>query len=145
MEELATGRVTRLRWPVKGSFVSYVRASGGTVQPEPAGEGEFVFPRTSDGTRLAFEGEASFEAHHGMLRVRLTDPEIELSGTTGSLSVRDHEDPNRDGRITIAKVNVAEPGPPLRLTVSVTTLGSRLFGDVYKPGEALDPILLDTD
>jgi hypothetical protein len=145
VQELATGPLTRLRWSVKESFVGYVRASGGVVRPEPGDGGEFVFRRTSDDTRLAFEGEATFEAHHGMLQVRLTDPELELTGTTGSLSVRDHADPDAGGRLTIARVQVVEMGPPVRLGVSVTTMGSRLFGDVYPPGEALDPIVLDTN
>lgn len=151
-------RVTQLHWGVKESFRRYVEAAGGRIEvlagAERAADGTFVFPAAPGGDlRLGadgkpegvgtFLGEVRFEAHGGMLSVKLAAPSLEVGAAEAVLSVADE----RGNRLHIAKLDLAaassgEDG--LAIPAKVTLDGMYLLGDHYPPGTVLDPARLAT-
>ena len=149
-------RVTQLQWGVKESFRRYVEAAGGKIEvldgAERAADGTFVFPAApSSDLRLgaggkpegagAFLGQVRFEAHGGMLSVKLVAPALEIGPSEMVLSVADE----RGDRLPIAKLDIsstnAEDGG-LAVPAKVTLDGMYLLGDHYPPGTVLDPVRL---
>lgn len=155
-------QATRLIWGVKQSFRSYVEATGGTIAADHGAErvadGAFAFAPAAGGNSGAalgldgsgkphgqsgFSGEVLFQAHGGMLSVRLADPIVEIDAAGGRITVLGDE---RSGRLEIARLD------PLAMTegdageilipASLSMDGSFLLGDHYPPGTALDPIRL---
>lgn len=144
-----------LCWGVKESFRRYVEAAGGTITTdggaERAADGVFAFPAapdndlrlTPDGKlegRGGFLGEVRFEAHGGMLSVRLADLAIEVAASSAMLSVADGA---RRAEIAQLDLAAADPGHGA-IPTSLTMDGSWLLGDHYPPRTALDPVRLTT-
>lgn len=141
-----------LRWGIKASFVRYVAGmpdgtmsvTGGAVET-PEG---FVFPvrdarsfdtKTGSGI-VRFEGDVRFRAHHGMLQVRVADPELSVDERGARLSV---EGP--DGtRLTVAELGTPRPaeGGGLEIPAALTAEAVSYFNDVYPEGTALDPLVV---
>lgn len=152
-------RIATLGWGVKQSFRNYVEATGGTIETlggaERASDGGFIFPATAgEGVRLdadgrpqgraAFQGGVRFEAHGGMLSVRLADPAVELGPTGGALSVADAAAGGR--RVEIARLDVpamawGDDGE-IVIPAALTIDGCFLLGDHYPPMTPLDPVRL---
>lgn len=136
-----------LYWSVRRSFVEYVTSAGGEVAvrapAERAGEG-FRLPGFVEDGRWRFLGGVSFHAHGGMLSVSLGHPEVEWHDTIGELSVSATAD-GTGARTVIARVTAATAVERTHAVPRLTVLGARLFGDVYGPGDALDPLLIDLE
>lgn len=151
-------RVISLGWGVKQSFRNYVEAAGGSIAisggTERAADGSFVFSTTSGDLRVGpdgapqgaaqFSGEVGFEAHGGMLRVRLADFGVEIGADGATLTAA--EGGAGGPRIVIAKLDVsaasADGDGALVLPAKVTIHGSQALGDHYPPGTPLDPVRL---
>ncbi|WP_415853228.1 HtaA domain-containing protein [Sinomonas sp. G460-2] len=134
----------KLIWPIRRSFVGYVRGSEGTVAlgdgAEETEEG-FVFqgiPRSS----LAFVGSVHFQAHGGMLDVLIGDPAFAIDGEVGTLSITTGPGAARN---TIARLTGIRDGDPASGQLLLTYEGTRLLGDVYEPGSPLDPFRIEHD
>lgn len=151
-------RVFALAWGVKQSFRSYVEMSGGQILVEGdaqrSSDGEFFFP-AAPGQDLtlpaegpapagAFLGQVLFEAHGGMLSVKLADPVLEIEGQAGRLILC-----NEDRRVAVAQLDLtsARAGAEgeLLIPAQLTAEGSQVLGDHCPPGTALDPIRLKAD
>lgn len=137
-------------WPVRNSFVDYVRAANGEVSPlapwSLSSDG-FRFPlRRLDGAKtetLEADGGACFTAHAGRLAVELRQLRLAFANGGFEASVRDLDVP--ETWMTIARGDVEALTPDrLMLRPRLTFFGSRLFGDVYQVGEPLDDMILET-
>lgn len=132
----------KLTWGIRQSFESYVRHAQGDITVVPPAElvdETFVFPGCQSEETFEFTGGVRFTAYGGMLSVHIVNPQIEMSGTDGVLRVSDKEG---KGRIEIARLADVDRRTGLRADLRLTILGARLFGDVYRPGDALDPIVV---
>ena len=155
-DDTPSAQVAALTWGVKQSFRNYVQATGGTIETAggaaPAADGAFAFPATpGQGLTLddagrpqgagRFAGEVRFQAHGGMLSVRLVEPGLEVTSTGAALSVADGE-----RRVAIATLDLAAAGPgeagELVIPAALTLDGSFLLGDHYPPATVLDPVRL---
>lgn len=158
MSEEATGRPETkevpphsLRWAIKNSFVGYVtrmpdgRAyiSDGAAVTEL---NEIVFPleKHGDGS-FEFGGTVTFTGHFGMLWVQIKQPRITVGENEAELTVADPESKD-GGRLPLATLGLTGPvaGDGTEQweaeDVRLTTEGVELFGDVYQPGEPLEPL-----
>lgn len=152
-------RVKTLSWGVKQSFRGYVEATGGTIEvvggAERAADGGFTFaPAPGDGLRLdaagqpegrgGFLGEVRFEAHGGMLSVRIVDPAVEIGAAGAALTVADAGAPA--GRLEIARLDLAAmmagDHGEIVIPTALSMDGSWLLGDHYPPNTQLDPVRL---
>lgn len=133
-----------LRWGVRASFLDYLR---GLDDGEIAASDGAVFDGTecefplSDAAGagpgrgvLEFGGSARFRGHGGMLDLVLAAPHLDLDA--GALTVA-----GEGRRIPVATVELGVIGAewtsaPTRLTRE----GAALLNDVYRAGEALDPV-----
>ncbi|MFJ9127800.1 HtaA domain-containing protein [Streptomyces sp. NPDC102340] len=151
-----------LSWPVKTSFVHYVRViAAGTCEAADGAEldadGVFQFPlagaeRGDVAWSLRFDGRARFAAHHGFLDVELRGIELTLptdarGGVLGVLV----EGGERLAIVTTAPTAPTEGNGVIRwpgLVPHLTDAGAELFGSVYPPGQELAPldalVLLDS-
>lgn len=130
----------KLIWPIKRSFVAYVRGSEGNITLDGGAtettEG-FTFPGP-EGDEGAFGGSVRFEAHGGMLDVTIANPRFTLQESAGELSVE-----SGDGaRVTVARLVDIMGSDVQTARLLITVEGSRLLGDVYAPGSELDPVRL---
>ncbi|ALJ18453.1 HtaA domain-containing protein [Microbacterium sp. No. 7] len=129
-----------LTWTIRRSFVDYVERSGGSVEASDGAHRSadgFVFETVESNAHSArYRGTVRFRAHGGLLDVIVADPQVRFEGAGGTIAVRASEDPS-DPPVVLARVGEpdAAGAPQLRLTVD----GARLLGDVYSPGELLDP------
>lgn len=127
-----------LVWAVKESFVAYVEAVGGTVEPSGGAVREgalFRFPEQdapgAAGERC-FGGEVRFRAHDGLLAVTLSG----LRLVDGVLRCRR---PHRDELLDLVTLE------PVGSGVHRTTLaaeGAALFGGQYDPGQPMADLTL---
>lgn len=143
---------TGLAWPVKESFLRYVRSDPMGATKVVAGAGElaggqgFYFPPATepvDGDRYNFAGAVQFRAHGGMMQVVIVDPVVDMAepvllvridneGTLRPLVDLDLPEPVQDGAVTMWQ----DVGTTLR-SESVLT-----FGEVYPAGTAFDPLTI---
>lgn len=146
-----------LRWGVKQSFRSYVEATGGTIETlggaDRAADGGFVFAVAPGGDLTLdaegapvgrFLGEVSFQAHGGMLAVRLADPALEVGASGPVLTMAEGGAGGR--RVEIARLDLAAAttgeGGERIIPTALTLDGSQVLGDHYPPTTALDPVIL---
>jgi len=153
---MTAGRVTALNWGVKQSFRSYVEATGGTIAAgdgaERAADGGFTFALAPGGDlaldadgrpqgHAKFSGEVRFEAHGGMLSVRLADLELQFDPAGATLTVADVG----DRRAAIAQLDLAamtiEAGE-IVIPAALSMDGIQLLGDHYPLRTPLDPVRL---
>lgn len=148
--------IAALTWGVKQSFRNYVQATGGTIEVAAgaalADDGTFAFPALP-GEALSldaqgrptgagrFAGEVRFQAHGGMLSVRLAEPGLEIGPAGAALTVAEG-----DRRVAIASLDLAAAAPDaagdLVLPAALTLDGSFLLGDHYPPSTVLDAVRL---
>lgn len=149
-----TNAVVALEWGVKQSFRGYVEAMGGVIETSGGAartaEGVFVFA-ASDGNALAvadgalrgqgvFQGDVRFEAHGGMLNVRLAGFGLEIGPSGAFLTIADGP-----RRARIAELDLAaslEEGGALTVPATATLDTYSIVGDHYPPGTPLDPVRL---
>lgn len=147
-----------LSWGVKQSFRSYVEATGGVIEAaggaERRADGAFSFSLAPGGDlRLgedgkpqgsgAFQGQLRFEAHGGMLSVKLADPAVQIGAAGAALTIADGGAGGR--RLEIAKLDldaITIDGGEIVIPAALSMDGSRVLGDHYPPGTALDPVRL---
>lgn len=140
---------SQLCWSVKSSFWRYVQNAGGTVEalaPWTLADGYVSAPvrvdRSGDTLRIQAAGGIRFTAHGGRLAVTLRDLSLGLAGDRAALSIQDPEAPSE--HLEIAKGTVRRDDDLWVIESALGFFGCRLFGDVYQPGEALDPIHLQS-
>ncbi|HEX7886115.1 MAG TPA: HtaA domain-containing protein [Phenylobacterium sp.] len=152
-------QVKALSWGVKQSFRGYVEATGGTIETaagaERAADGGFTFaPAAGNALRLdatgqpegrgGFLGEVRFQAHGGMLSVRIVDPAVEIGASGATLTVADAGAPT--GRVEIARLDLAAMTAgdhgEIVIPTALSMDGSWLLGDHYPPNTPLDPVRL---
>ncbi|WP_432838315.1 HtaA domain-containing protein [Dactylosporangium sp. CA-092794] len=117
-----------------------VLSDGAHVTP---GEG-IVFPvrhadLTAGAGRVSLRGAVRFVGHGGALDVRIAAPELELSHSSGSITIA-----SALGRDPIAQYAVTSRHTPTEMRwlahdVRLTEAGADLFSGVYPPGEQFDP------
>lgn len=151
----------RMSWGVKDSFRTYLQggvAKGGWTTAGGAvfNSGAFVFsgsdgavdPESSKGS-ITYGGSVNFTGHGGVLDLTLADPEIQFSGTSGSLianvTSNDTEgNPRSFGRITVADlaVSASVSGDVIdgNAGATLTAAGSDALGDFYEAGTAMAPV-----
>lgn len=149
-----------LLWAFKPSFVDYVartpdgRAylSGGVTANE---SNELLFeledhaaPADSDADHtFTFRGDVRFQAHLGMLFVRIAEPQVTLRDGEGELTVIDSESAD-GGRVRLVTFSVSGPEISDRLRrwdavdVRLADEGVPLFGDTYEAGEPFAPLTI---
>jgi hypothetical protein len=152
-----------LIWAVKPSFVSYVlRMPDGKAYigsgVEVNKDNELLFPFDEEaaenlsGTDQAdstfcFRGDVVFQAHFGMLDVRISRPQLHLRGADGELTVNDPESAE-GGRLPLVTFTAA--GPRVKDgaqywtadDVRLTAAGVPVFGDVYPADEPFAPLMI---
>lgn len=143
-----------LTWAVRDTLMRYVTViAKGSF--DVAGEasfdeaGVFTFPlvraeSTEAGWRLFFTGSLHFQAHHGLLDIRIIDPEIVVSPGAGSLLAR--TEPGSTDTTAIVELGPAAPleegdqlvwdAVPTRLLASAV----EMFGTVYAAGTDMAPL-----
>ena len=133
--------IVKLRWPIKESFQGYVRGAAGTIEvsDDVTHEGvDFVFPEAEiTDTTWSFSGHDDMNAHGGLLAVIIADPITPWAGDHGVISVRTGHDAD-DLRLDLAEITRVAGTDPLQATAKLTFDGSRLLGDVYRPGQDID-------
>lgn len=140
---------------MKLSFVEYVSGllDGGvqvTGDATADAHGMFTWHLASaedfDGTSgtLRFAGTVRFSGHFGALDVSLADPIVVVADGRGVL----HTSAGPDGPTPIVAFTLTEvPSAPthrawLGSEVALTPEGSVLFGSVYAPGDAFEPLII---
>jgi hypothetical protein len=85
-----------------------------------------------------------FDAHGGMLSVRLSDPALEIGPSGAVLTVADGAARNR--RVEIARLDLTAmtsgDSGEIVIPAALTLDGSQVLGDHYPPMTALDPVRL---
>ncbi|AGP30505.1 HtaA domain-containing protein [Corynebacterium terpenotabidum] len=156
---------TRMGWGIKESFRSYIKGSiaqgdwtttGGAVYSE----GNFVFSGSSgtvtvaDGSAtsgtLKFGGSVLFTGHEGVLRTVISDPEIQINGSTGSLiaNVESNDTSGNAtdyGRIELATLSITASEITDGVldgaaAAALSSDGETALAGFYSAGEALDPV-----
>ena len=154
-----------LIWAVKPSFVSYVlRMSDGKVYitggVKVSKDNELLFPFDEEaaenpsgtdldapGATFSFRGNVAFQAHFGMLDVRINRPQLHLRGADGELTVMDPESAE-GGRLTLVTFSATAPRVEDGVQyctaddVRLTAAGVPLFGDVYPADEPFAPLMI---
>ena len=144
-----------LVWVIKRSFVDYVLGGGGgTATPSggawvrPDGASVFEFDATdSDDAQSVwkFRGEVLFEAHWGMLTMRIADPWIVQADDDVQVTIVDPFSRQEGDRLTIAKAKLESDGVTATgenwagFDVQLANGGWALFNGKYEVGSALDP------
>ncbi len=154
-----------LKWGVKESFRTYVETAGGNIEPKSptrAEAGQFVFPfvgsqvaPTGEGedpftsAEFQYQGEVWFEAHDGMLAVKIINPHVVAKDKSFWLTAVDTDYlPDRSRRIRIGRLDPASAtidasAGRAEIPVTLTIHGSQLLGDVYPVRTPLDPLIFE--
>ncbi|GAB2862744.1 hypothetical protein GCM10022221_73330 [Actinocorallia aurea] len=137
-----------LVWGLKASFLRYVTAAEGDIKVSDGAdiapsETEFLFP-AGDG-KGRFTGQVDFDAHGGMLKVTLADPWIDVAEDgKATLSVVNPAKlkTDRSQRIAIADLGeiVPQGDGTAKASATLTNYGVWLLGNVYGPGDELEPV-----
>lgn len=141
-----------LAWGIKRSFVSYIqRAVDGQITVKEGAavtaEKDFYFPveriRSNDHQLLViFGGAVQFQAHWGLLSIKLQTPRLLVRGETAELAVSDQQ----GGWLHLAHLTLPTPADDsggliwVVDKISLTHAGVGVFGDTYPEGELLDPL-----
>jgi hypothetical protein len=155
----------RMGWGIKESFRSYIKGSIAKGDWTPTGgavysSGNFVFSGSDGSVKVAggtvssgtlkFGGSVLFTGHGGVLRTTISDPEIRIDGSGGTLvanvSSNDTEGHPQDfGRIAVAQlsINAASVKDDVLDGTAGATLssdGATALAGFYEAGSALDPV-----
>jgi hypothetical protein len=144
-------------WAIKQSFVDYVLGGGGGTATPTGGawvrsDGASVFAFDADASDRTvgsmvwkFRGEVLFEAHGGMLSMRITDPWIVQQPDSVDVTIVDPFSRNVGDRLTIATARLEVDGLTdagenwAGVNVTLANAGWALFNGKYEVGCALEP------
>lgn len=149
-------RAPGLHWGIKDSFLDYVASTrdgqcivGGGASPDPLGVFHFApAPLAASASHeQKYTGEVRFEAHYGILSVRVADPWIIIKNGQGSLSVLDPSSARGKTRLKLVTFAVDTEmigrGLPWTATdVRLAAAGVPVFNDVYPELEPFAPLLV---
>lgn len=153
-----------LTWGIKRSFVKYLSylpdaavsaadgadiVNGSFFNFAPDG-GDFD-PSTGLGT-LQFKGDVRLSGHGGMMRVRLLNPWVTVTGAGAELGVSGHasDTPSRIPTIPPVLAELSAGTPLLTegrllwldLTTRLSADGTGVFNDQYPLGQEMDPLFI---
>jgi hypothetical protein len=152
-----------LIWAIKPSFTSYVsRMADGKIYIGDGvrvnQENVLLFPYDEEAAEnlqhtgqdpaestFSFRGRIAFQAHFGMLDVRVNRPQVRLRGMDGELTV-DDPDSAEGARLRLVTFTVAgstdRDGARYWAadSVELTEAGVPLFGGTYQAGEPFAPL-----
>jgi hypothetical protein len=150
-----------LVWTVKESLLAYVNRSGGricVVRPAYPGLTGFAFPHVqttghaagavSPGAapaRVEFGGGVALSAHGGVLDILLAEPTLVFADGSAFLHLHPEERAEAGHRDAVARLRAvpeASTGETVAFAPLLTDAGFALFGRVYPPGTALDPLYI---
>ncbi len=148
-----------LEWGLKQSFRAYVEGAGGSIETEGVGrapDGGFVFGAAPGdaGVRLgadgkphgvgSFLGEVRCQAHGGMLKVTLADPNVEIGPDGGAITVVDPFARETRVELAVLELDGATAGDDgdIVIPTKLSKDGWRVLGDHYPPMTPLDPVRL---
>ncbi|WP_436794259.1 HtaA domain-containing protein [Actinospongicola halichondriae] len=156
-----------LDWGVKASFRNYIEngPAAGTVETvDPAErneDGTFRFELDAgldfvdvDDVFAPFAGGVHFSGHAGSLDLVITEPRVDVDGTTGTLVVdavsKELESPESQtfDDVVLATLDLRDVTPTADddrvryadIPATLTEDGADAFGGFYEAGEALDPV-----
>ncbi|MBF0809001.1 LPXTG cell wall anchor domain-containing protein, partial [Rothia nasimurium] len=147
-------------WGVRSSFRNYIGggiAQGGWELTDTTYSSSTFNWANGSGTysngkgSISFTGSVRFTGHKGTLNTLMSNPRLEVNGSTGTLylSVTSNDmngNATNYGEVAFATVNtssLALNGSTISLSGASATLteaGAAAFAGFYKAGEALDPI-----
>ncbi len=144
-------------WAIKQSFVDYVLGSGGGTATPTGGawvrpDGASVFAFDADGSERTvgamvwkFRGDVLFEAHGGMLSMRITDPWVVQQADGVDVTIIDPFSRQAGDRLVIAKARLEVDGLTeagenwAGVDVQLANGGWSLFNGKYEVGSPLEP------
>lgn len=156
-----------LDWGVKASFRNYIEngPAAGTIETtDPAERNEDGTFRFDLGTGLdfvddgdvfaPFDGGVHFSGHGGALDLVLTEPRVDVDGTTGTIVVdavsKELESPESEtfddvvmATLDLSGVTPTADGDQIRyadIPATLTDDGADAFGGFYQAGGDLDPV-----
>ncbi|GAU69171.1 putative hypothetical protein [Streptomyces sp. NBRC 110611] len=166
----ATGEIVdgALDWGVKKSFRDYVTGpiGGGKAETDggaAASGAGYRFPKghgTHDATKATldagFNGSVRFLAHSGALDLKFGNLKVKVQGSKGTLTADVSAKSRTSGKVTTTDAmpvaDLKVPSGALNPAKGVVTLdkvpatltaaGATAFDNMYKPGQALDPVTL---
>jgi hypothetical protein len=150
-----------LQWAIKRSFLSYVARMRGQGYVDGGAsvtsENELVFPlaesqpeRGDADAVIAFRGSAQFTAHGGLLYVLIADPVLTVRDDSATVTVSTLDGDGEPATITLATATLT----PLSGSagsdtagwesheVRLTAEGTKVFNEVYGPGELMAPLIV---
>ena len=157
------GKVTAatLGWGVRSSFRSYIRGlANGSWDLDGVTYSDNAF-NWSNGTgtyangkgSISFSGTVHFTGHKGVLDTTLSNPRLEINGSTGTLYLTVKSN-NMDGKsinygevafATVDTSGIQLSNGTLSLSgaaVNISETGSKAMADFYEPGKDMDPLSL---
>ncbi|PHV66152.1 HtaA domain-containing protein [Williamsia muralis] len=148
------GPTLGLRWPIKRTFVNYVRGmtdgkGSATHGASVTGSMEFLYendPGFSSTDEWRFRGDVRFAGHSGLLFVKIADPRITVVGADGVAELTVVDPYGSDTRLKLATLRVSPQHRPDGIQmwtgtdVRLSAEGVGLFNDVYQPGEEFDSL-----
>lgn len=147
---------TKLSWGVKESLLHYIESldDGVVALTETVTRnGEiFTFPLNPELTNfdvnefqglLQFDGEVCFSGYFGAMNIRVRNPQIQVKGGQGILSVVVESVFSGQRFEPIAVIKQIEEEPSRKFIAVLTAEGQTLFGPQYQPGQELSPIFLE--
>lgn len=141
-----------LTWSIKDSLLRYVTViSRGSVEVGGGAgvddEGVFSFPlrravRIEGEWALSFEGSVRLVAHHGLLDIRIVDPEFIVGDVGGVLIAQTADDGTTTPVAATPPAAPAEVGDALEWDAASELLPAavEVFGSVYPAGTELAPL-----
>ncbi|MET9977334.1 HtaA domain-containing protein [Streptomyces microflavus] len=155
-----------LDWGVRASFRSMIDRMGGTATLADGAtkneDGTYKFPLDKGeyamGTHAvtsSFKGSVHYEAHGGVLDIKLSDVKVLTVGKAGKITVDvTTKSPGKDAVVTddlvmadldltdVAASNGAEGMKFAAIPATFTKEGAAVFGSAYKEGDPVDPATL---
>lgn len=112
--------------------------------------GSFTFPlknaiQEGDDRRLSFAGSLRFTAHHGLLDIRIIDPEVIIGPRAGVLVARIDDTDTVEPIVSVGAAEPTRDGQDLvwhALPSALLGTAVALFGDVYPAGTEMAPLEL---
>lgn len=156
-----------LDWGFRESFRKYIAAAGRITvadgAKQAAANGVFTFTggtgtydTATHGTNNAFKGSVRFEAHGGVLDIKLSDLKVATTGTKGAITA-DITTKDQSGKdllkndVALADLDLSKVRPGSGaggamvfkdIPAALTKAGAAAFNGQYKEGDPLDPATL---
>ncbi|MDH6255096.1 hypothetical protein M2114_000233 [Aurantimicrobium minutum] len=145
-----------LSWGIKESLLNYIESlDDGLVSHSETVSRDaenFTFPLNPALSNfdesefqglLQFDGEVTFTGYFGAMNIRVRNPQLQIKGGQGILSVVVESVFSGERYDPIAVIKQIETEPSRKFVTVLTAEGQMLFGPQYQPGQELSPLLLD--